>query len=295
MDYFDIENVTYQAIPLEEGSDKGIGINSSVFRAVRETGDDSKSLIVKVCNFANEFNSERSITRRARFSREIKAMELSKEKGKHNHVVRFEGKGEIKVKSKWGMRTHQCFLMEPARQNLEDYLKQETEISFQQRLLLCLEMIRSVRALHAIDVYHRDIKPGNILQCEEGWKIGDLGLVAFRNGDAEIDKSLEKIGPPTWMSPEAFNKAYSIQRPTNTYVDREFDERSDVYQLGKVCWYIIQGDIPNGCLKSKDLVTDDDNIFGVFLKPMLRYQRTERPLLSEVEERLTPLLRRHSG
>jgi serine/threonine protein kinase len=291
-DFFEVENVTYQAIPLDENSKKGLGINSSVFRAVRED-DGHSTLIVKVCNFADEHNGEKSIARRARFDREIKAMELSMDKGKHNLVVRLEGKGEIKVRTDRGERTHRCFLMEPARQNLGEYLAQEVEISFQQRLLLCADMIRSVRALHDIDVYHRDIKPENILQCEEGWKIGDLGLVAFRDDDSEAD-SREKIGPPRWMSPEAFNKAYCIQRQNNTYIDRQLDERSDVYQLGKVCWHILQGDIPNGCLKSKDLVEGGENLFGCLLKPMLRYQRRERPLLSELEERLTPLIRQHS-
>jgi hypothetical protein len=96
------------------------------------------------------------------------------------------------------------------------------------------------------------------------------------------------------MSPEAFNKAHCIQRAENGFIDRRLDERSDVYQLGKLCWHIIQGDIPNGCLKSKDLVEGGQSLFGSLLKPMLRYQRCERPLLSEVEANLVPVIRQHS-
>jgi len=96
------------------------------------------------------------------------------------------------------------------------------------------------------------------------------------------------------MSPEAFNKANCIKRPNNSFIDVQLDERSDVFQLGKVCWYILQGDIPNGCLKSKDLVEGGDNLFGTFLKPMLRYQRSERPRLSEILARLDPILRQYS-
>jgi serine/threonine protein kinase len=121
-----------------------------------------------------------------------------------------------------------------------------------------------------------------------------LGLARFRQDDTEAE-SREKIGPPKWMSPEAFNKAYYVSRPANNFIDRCIDERSDVYQLGKVCWHIIQGDIPNGCLKSKDLVEGGGHLFGSFLKPMLRYQRIERPLLSELGERLAPLIQAHSG
>jgi len=96
------------------------------------------------------------------------------------------------------------------------------------------------------------------------------------------------------MAPEAFNKAYCILRSNNGFIDRTLDERSDVYQLGKVCWHIIQGDIPNGCLKSKDFSAGDQTIYGTLLKPMLRYQRAERPTLSEVENQLIPILKRHS-
>jgi serine/threonine protein kinase len=293
-DYFDIENITYQAIPLDVNSRKGLGINSCVYRAVRDDGDDVENLIIKVCNFADEFTGEKAVARRDRFGREIKAMQRSLDMGKQTHVVTIKASGKVKVQHEYAERTHQCFLMEPAQQNLGEFLTQEVEISFQQRLLLCAELIRSVRALHDIGVYHRDIKPENILLCDGGWKIGDLGLVGFRGEDSEAE-SREKIGPPRWMSPEAFNKAYCIQRPTNAFIDRQLDERSDVYQLGKVCWHILQGDIPNGCLKSKDFVEGDENVFGTFLKPMLRYRRDERPSLADVESRLVPLMQRHSN
>jgi serine/threonine protein kinase len=293
-DYFDVDNVTYQALPLRENSDAGLGINSSVFRALPADEDETSSLVVKVCAFADESRNVKHIARRNRFMREIDAMELSLAKGKDNHVVRIEGKGEVRViRDKWRKQTHQCFLMEAARTDLSDHLADETDISLQQRLLLCAALVRSVRALHDIGVYHRDIKPGNVLLCEDGWKMGDLGLVAFRGDDAEAE-SREKIGPPTWMSPEAFNKAYCIHRANNRYIDTRLDDRSDVYQLGKLCWHIIQGDIPNGCLKSKDLVEGGESLFGSMLKPMLRYQRSERPLLSEVEASLAPLIRQHS-
>ena len=293
-DYFDVDNVTYQAIPLRDNSDLGLGINSSVFRALPAGGGEGAGLVVKVCAFADESPNVKHIARRNRFMREIDAMELALAKGKHNHVVRIEGKGQIVLHHEaWGDQTHQCFLMEPARTDLGEFLADEPEISFQQRLFLCAELIRSVRALHEIGVYHRDIKPGNVLRCAEGWKIGDLGLVAFRGDDSEAE-SREKIGPLKWMSPEAFNKAYCVRRPQNTYIDTRLDERSDVYQLGKLCWHIIQGDIPNGCLRSKDLVEGGQSLFGSLLKPMLRYQRCERPLLAEVEASLSPLIRQHS-
>jgi serine/threonine protein kinase len=297
-DYFEVDNVTYQALPLDEkDSTKGLGINSSVFRAVEAEAGGPPSLVLKVCNFADDSNGKTPVARRERFRREIRALQLSLEHGKENLVVRLKGVGKVRVswmfRERTRERTHQCFLMEPAELNLGEYLEKEKEISLQQRLSLCADLIRSVRALHEIGVYHRDIKPENVLRCDEGWKIGDLGLVGFRDDDSEAE-SREKIGPPRWMAPEAFNKAFCILRSNNGFIDRKLDERSDVYQLGKVCWHIIQGDIPNGCLKSKDLAAGDQTIYGNLLKPMLRYQRAERPTLSEVETQLIPILKRHS-
>lgn len=299
--FFEVENTTYQAIPLDWGDYyKGLGKNASVFRAVPNGGNEEDAIVVKVCNFADNELTKMAVTRRDRFSREIRAMQHSLDEGKHNLVVQLKGTGEVEVgqwqerEKRWLRRTHQCFLMERAQLHLGDFLKLETEISLQERLCLCADLISSVRALHDIGVYHRDIKPENILRCEEGWKIGDLGLVIFRDDDSEAN-TREQVGPPRWMSPEAFNKAHCVLRPSNTYIDRQLDERSDVYQLGKVCWHIIQGDIPNGCLMSKDLVEGGESLYGTFLKPMLRYQRSERPLLSELEERLAPVIRQHAA
>jgi serine/threonine protein kinase len=293
-DYFQIDNMDYQAIPLDVGDPtKGIGINSSVFRAVRTDAPDGDELILKVSNFADSSSGKTPDARKARFTREVKAMRLSLHHGKHNLVINLLGEGKVRVSRTHSTEWHHCILMEAARETLADYLETQVELSFQQKLLLCAELIRSVRALHDIGVYHRDIKPENILRCDTGWKIGDLGLVQHREDDI-ANEGREQIGPVRWMSPEAFNKAHCIRRSDNAFIDETTDDRSDVYQIGKVCWYVIQGDIPNGCLKSADLEVGDSNLFGSFLKPMLVYRRSDRPTLMEVENRLTPFLRQHA-
>jgi len=129
-DYFEVDNVTYQALPLDEkDSTKGLGINSSVFRAVEAESNDSPSLVVKVCNFADDSRGEKPAARRDRFKREIRAMQLSLQHGKENVVVRLRGVGEVRVnwmyKERTRKRMHQCFLIEPAEQNLGEYLEKE--------------------------------------------------------------------------------------------------------------------------------------------------------------------------
>jgi len=289
--YFEADNITYEALPLDVGDEKkGIGLNSSVFRVQRED-EPSATLVLKVCAYSEEVTADNLKERRARFFREIEAMKLAQKNGKSSVVVNIKHSSTITMESG---KQHTCFLMEAADCTLADYLGKQLEITFQQKLLLCFDLLRAITALHDIGVYHRDIKPENIFLFDQKLKIGDLGLVAYRGDDAELD-SREKIGPPKWMSPEAFNKAYCLHRPENDFIDRIIDDRSDVYQLGKVCWYILQGDIPNGCLKCKDLVNGGTDLYGTFLKPMLRYQRSERPQLGHLQQALQPLLRKHSG
>src|SRR5690606_23742422 len=82
----------------------------------------------------------------------------------------------------------------------------KNDISEQQRLLLCVQILNGIKELHSKDIYHRDIKPDNILFVNKTWKIGDLGLVNYRNSDFEIKELGERIGPIGWLSPEAANK-----------------------------------------------------------------------------------------
>lgn len=290
-DYFEVDHITYQALPLDpQNWEKGIGINSSVFRA-RAQDDDDPRYVVKVCNFGEEISVPWVVRRRKRFSREISAMQTARDLGKENLVVMLLGHGAIRMSR--GDRTHQCFVMEAADRTLNEHLSGAALFTMQQRVLLCVDLLRCVKALHDIGVYHRDLKPENIFFIGNQWKVGDLGLVGFRGEDAELD-GREKIGPPKWMSPEAFNRAYCLLRADNAFIDRVLDDRSDVYQLGKLWWYVMQGDIPNGCLHSRDLVYGSSELYGVFLKPMLQYRRSERPTLNQLERKLAPLMRSYT-
>ena len=63
--------------------------------------------------------------------------------------------------------------------------------------------------------------------------------------------------------------------------DCVLDEKSDIFQLGKLFWFIFQGNIPDGQLIRNDFKIDDDQVFGVILN-MLSHSKT-RPTIEEIE------------
>jgi serine/threonine protein kinase len=90
---------------------------------------------------------------------------------------------------------------------------------------------------HARGLLHRDIKPSNIFLCPRRGptdvvKILDFGLVKDLHGSAATGSNTQAdtlLGTPQYMSPE------SISDP------QQVDERSDIYALGAVAYYLLVG------------------------------------------------------
>ena len=126
----------------------------------------------------------------------------------------------------------------------------------------------------------------------DGWveefKVGDLGLVDFQNKDSEIDSPNEKIGPYGWLAPEATNKMLTFKKHIGFVYDCKIDKKSDVFQLGKLFWYIFQGNLPIGQIVNDDFKMRDKEIFQIIFE-MLRYEKNGRPSINRIEEKFEPL------
>ncbi|MER5728961.1 serine/threonine-protein kinase [Streptomyces sp. NPDC002138] len=71
-----------------------------------------------------------------------------------------------------------------------------------QVMLLAFGIAHALSDIHAADVVHRDLKPGNILLDETGVKVIDFGIVKSLTQSMTYRSQSTRIGTPLFMSPE---------------------------------------------------------------------------------------------
>jgi eukaryotic-like serine/threonine-protein kinase len=128
---------------------------------------------------------------------------------------------------------------------------------------LLRQVCLALREAHAAGLIHRDIKPSNIFAARRGGmddvaKLLDFGLVraAATVGAPHLSDEGQILGTPLFMSPEQ-----ALGR-------HELDERSDIYSLGAVAYYLLTGRPP----------FDDEGAIGV----MIAHARDSVVSLSQV-------------
>lgn len=271
------------------GNKKGNkGGNSSVFKLTipDEEDYDEEAIVIKISRisitgYRNKFQQNRL----RRFQREIIGLRKSKVAGLSN-VIEIFHYGEIEVQNKIFL----FYTMEKADSDLTEFLK--IKRSLQQKVFLFSGILDGIKQLHKIGIYHRDIKHDNIFIKDGNCKIGDLGLISFRNEDeVELDDD-QKIGAFGWETPEAMNRLLTenVDVPEYDY-DCFIDEQSDIFQVGKLFWYILQGNLPIGCLAFSDFRIQENDIYEFLLK-LLQHSKQEsrRPkTILEVEGLLKPI------
>ena len=105
-----------------------------------------------------------------------------------------------------------------------------------ERVIYILRQVcHSLHEAHARQFVHRDMKPGNIYVCRYGAdldfaKVLDFGLVLDRRPTAEeLDERRGQVGTPAIMAPEQVR------------FDAPVDQRTDIYAMGCVAYWLLAG------------------------------------------------------
>jgi len=278
--FVQIDNEDFLLLAINDNFEKSKGASSNLFILNDPTGEvDDK--VIKICKSPLSGGVNGRIRR---FRREIRAFKLAKRKGLRN-VIKFIKDGEIEI-------DNDCFLffiMEKAEEDLASFLENNRfDFTPNQKLTFCVSILNGIKQLHEVGIYHRDIKHDNILLVDGEFKIGDLGLVKFRDEDSSVDWVNEKIGPIGWLTPEATNKMLTNEKDSIYNFDCDLDEGSDVFQLGKLFWYVFQGNLPIGQILLDDYEIAEDDIFQIIFS-MLQYKKARRPTIANLEALLQPL------
>jgi serine/threonine protein kinase len=126
--------------------------------------------------------------------------------------------------------------------DLYHHVRENGPVSVDRALSCIRQAARGLEYAHQNGVFHRDIKPGNLLLGKDGTiKLLDMGLALLRGGadTAPLTRTGAFMGTADYMAPE--------QAQSATHVD----QRSDVYSLGCTLYFLLTG---NAMYQANELI-----------------------------------------
>jgi len=129
-----------------------------------------------------------------------------------------------------------CLIMEYIEgYTLDDYINQISgPLSATIATNIICDVLDAVQYAHEQNIFHRDIKPGNIMVSRDGKtvRIMDFGIAKFSDtGSFNTTRANIQLGTPFYMSPEQVK-------------GMPFTAHSDIYSLGVTLYEMVTGKCP---------------------------------------------------
>ena len=158
--------------------------------------------------------------------------------------------------------------------DLSQWMKHEH--SKDEVLQVIQDIVKGMNYLHEQKIFHRDIKPQNILLHGSVVKLCDFGFSKIMRESHEMTQTL--CGTPLYMSPELlFLKPDSFQ--------------SDIWALGIIFYMMVFGEHPFGALSSMseyrskivhDISFPECDVEFQFIQSMLEFEPDKRPTMTHL-------------
>lgn len=253
------------------------GGNGVVFEARQLSGSGS---LMRTC--AVKFLKDLDETRVDRFNNEVRVLESLD----CPRISASFGNGTVHLCS----HNVPWVAMELGQKNLREHVDQNGPLPPKTLVPVLVQIVDALEHLHECGFIHRDIKPANFV-----WDTGDASDVlmidfglAKRTGEDvsarpldNFTKHMEFVGPVFFSSPELI--AYASNKATPV------DHRSDLFQLGKVAWFLGTGTISAG-VPSRKLCKLNGALWEIVMA-LLADDPADRPASArEVRELLLTLI-----
>ncbi len=139
----------------------------------------------------------------------------------HSHIVNYQAH---KITKKTNIPGYDVYIRMEKLRTLPQIIREKGDLSQEEVLKVGLDICDALKAVHAENVLHRDIKLENVFFGKGEYKLGDFGVSRTLG---HLDK-VTTAGTPHYMAPEIF-------RHTET------DHTADIYSLGIMLYRLLNG------------------------------------------------------
>lgn len=248
MGTFDVpEHITSKARHIYKLKNVALGGgNGIVFNALRiEKNKTGSPCAIKMLR-------QQSAARIDRFNNEVRIIkELSSP-----YIATYHDDGEVSVTCQENTNETQkvrWLAMELGGVNMRQHIETKGPLQIKNLKTVVHDICESVKHLHDRDFIHRDIKPDNFVwkdRSEKSIMMIDFGIAKKIGEDVSarpldtFTQITEFVGPVFFSSPELIEYAANKSHPV--------DQRSDIFQVGKVIWFLATGKISAGVPSKRD-------------------------------------------